>query len=126
MIEMRMMAAAGVLGALVCGCSTMKVDSNGFVRFDGTMPAEAPSDYFVLRFEYPDGVHSNGWHKGQTRWMFTEVRQLKEGSPTGGSCGSTATAASTCAAVRRSRSGIRTRGAGRAPAASGTTRRSRA
>ena len=82
MIEMRKMAAAGVLGALVCGCSTMKVDSNGFVRFDGTMPAEAPSDYFVLRFEYPDGVHSNGWHKGQTRWMFTEVRQLKEGSST--------------------------------------------
>ena len=75
----------GALSAALCGCVCLcggKKDADGFVRFDGTMPAEAPSDYFVLRFEYPDGVHSNGWHKGQTRWMFTEVRQLKEGSST--------------------------------------------
>ena len=74
-----------LMGLAMVGCSTCdglngKVDEEGFTYFDGNMAAAAPSEYFILRFERPDGVYERGWNKGLTRWMFTEVRQLKSGT----------------------------------------------
>ena len=68
-----------VAAVAVAGCVSFMEDrdADGFVRFDGRMPQEAPSEYFVLRFERPDGVFTNGWKRGMTKWIFTEVRQLK-------------------------------------------------
>ena len=68
--------------SLLAGCVSLMEDrdAEGFVRFDGTMPQEAPSEYFILRFERPDGVYESGWKKGMTKWYFTEIRQLKEGT----------------------------------------------
>ena len=74
---MTKMLVAGVIGAVACGCCTMNRDAEGFVAFDGTMAQEAPGEYFILRFERPDGVYEKGWQKGLTKWLFTEVRQLK-------------------------------------------------
>ena len=74
------------LGAALAGCCLLtcdgEKDADGFVRFDGRMPPEAPSDYFILRYERPDGVYTNGWKKGMAKWDFVEVRQLKEGATT--------------------------------------------
>jgi hypothetical protein len=74
------------LGAALAGCCSLmcgdKKDSDGFVRFDGRMPPEAPGEYFILRYERPDGVYTNGWKKGMAKWDFVEVRQLKEGATT--------------------------------------------
>lgn len=70
----------GMVAALIGGCTTVTRDAEGFVPFDGaTMSSEPPGEYFILRFERPVGVYTNGWKKGLTRWVFTEVRQLKEG-----------------------------------------------
>ena len=46
-----------VAAVAVAGCVSFMEDrdADGFVRFDGRMPQEAPSEYFVLRFERPDG-----------------------------------------------------------------------
>ena len=72
------------LSIAVCaaGCLSLsdRQDAEGFVRFDGTMLAEAPSDYFILRFERPNGTCASGWKKGMVKWDFTEIRQLKGGS----------------------------------------------
>ena len=80
MNKIGMMLAAGAVGAVICGCSTVCTDAEGFVAFDGTLTQEAPGEYFVLRFERPDGVYEKGWQKGLTKWLFTEVRQLKDGT----------------------------------------------
>ena len=80
MNKIGMMLAVGAVGAVVCGCSTVRTDAEGFVAFDGTLTQEAPGEYFVLRFERPDGVYEKGWQKGLTKWLFTEVRQLKDGT----------------------------------------------
>lgn len=72
-----LMTVAAAVAAAGCVSVTGDRDEEGFVRFDGRMPEEAPSDYFILRFERPDGVFTNGWKKGQTKWLFTEVRQLR-------------------------------------------------
>ena len=47
---------AGMIGAVACGCCTMNRDAEGFVAFDGTLTQEASGEYFVLRFERPDGA----------------------------------------------------------------------
>lgn len=82
--KLEAMALVALVGVAVAGCCSMmcggKVDAEGFVRFDGTMPQEAPSEYFILRFERPDGIYESGWKKGMTKWDFTEIRQLKSGS----------------------------------------------
>lgn len=74
------MIVATAFGALLAGCLSPAVDNEGFVAYDGTMAQTAPSDYFILRFERPDGVCERGWNRGQTRWVFTEVRQLRDGT----------------------------------------------
>lgn len=76
--------AASLLGAVFCGCALISVEENadGFVAFDGNAAQEAPSDYFILRFECPNGTFEKGWNKGLVRWNFVEIRQLKSGSTT--------------------------------------------
>jgi len=55
------------LGAVLAGCCSLtcggKNDSDGFVRLDGRMPPAASGDYFILRYERPNGVYTNGWKK---------------------------------------------------------------
>ena len=75
------------LGALMAGCASLRsgCDTDGFVRFDGNVAAvSVDSDYFILRFEYPDGVFPadkwRKWKEGQQRWVFAEFRQLKDGT----------------------------------------------
>ena len=62
-----------------CGAPGPKVDAEGFTWFDGTFPAVAPSEYYIVRFERPGGIVETGWQKGLSRWLFTEVRQLRDG-----------------------------------------------
>ena len=66
--------------ALAVMASAGQTDADGFVAFDGTLPQEAPGKYFIIRYERPEGVYTNRWMKGLPRWVFTEVRQLKEGT----------------------------------------------
>ncbi len=70
--------AAAISASAVAG--TAKCDADGFTAFDGSLPQEAPGKYFIIRYERPDGVYTNRWMKGLPRWVFTEVRQLKEGT----------------------------------------------
>ena len=88
-MKMAKMVLAAALGLAVVGCFGPKVgeygyvDEEGFTWTDGSRIApNAPSDYFILRFERPDGVFSNSWKKGMTKWNFTEIRQLKGGATT--------------------------------------------
>ena len=72
-----------VLAALAAaGCASLNAvrDAEGFTYFDGNLETSAPSDYFVLRFEYPGGIITDkpSWMKGLQRWNFVEVRQLKD------------------------------------------------
>ena len=71
---------AGLIGAVACGCCTMNRDAEGFVAFDGSAYPPVEGEHYILRFERPDGVYEKGWSKGMTRWLFTEVRQLKDGT----------------------------------------------
>ena len=74
----------GMLAAtLAAGCCTMfncGRDAEGFARFDGKLTHDVPGEYFIIRYEYPEGVHTNRWQKGLPKWVFSEVRQLKEGT----------------------------------------------
>ena len=76
---------AAVACAMIVGCRCpfgsvdSKVDAEGFTWFDGNVPTTVPSEYYIVRFERPGGMIENGWQKGVQRWLFTEVRQLKDG-----------------------------------------------
>ena len=63
-----------------CACLDGGRDAEGFAPFDGNLATSAPSEYFVLRFEYPNAAATNtpAWMKGLPRWNFVEVRQLKD------------------------------------------------
>ena len=89
MREWRVVALAAAFSAVAAetgaalpaaGSSSSPCHADGFAEFDGTLPQDAPGEYFIIRYEYPDGVYTNRWMKGLPRWVFTEVRQLKEGS----------------------------------------------
>lgn len=77
----------GLVLALVvwglAGCclptAEQKRDAEGFVYVtDGCVNPEAPSDYFVIRYESPAAPVKDSY-PGLTRWLFIEVRQLKSG-----------------------------------------------
>ena len=57
-----------------------KTDAEGFTYMDGSRVAtSAPSEYYVIRYEYPDSEPFEGGRKRLgTHWLFTEVRQLKD------------------------------------------------
>ncbi len=78
----KLLVALCACTAIGCVHLSEKCDTDGFVAFDGTVAQDAPSDYFILRLERPDGVFTNGWKKGMMKWNFTEFRQLKDGSTT--------------------------------------------
>ena len=79
----RMLAVAGaavVSGCCTCGTGGNKVDAEGFTYMDGrSVATEAPSELYVIRYEYPSAEAFKGSRAALgTRWMFTEVRQLKD------------------------------------------------
>lgn len=78
---MKRKVLAGTFAALAAAAAlALQPNAEGFTAFDGKLAKDAPDKYFILRFEYPSGTYTNRWMKGLPRWVFTEVRQLKEGS----------------------------------------------
>ena len=57
-----------------------KTDAEGFTYMDGRRVAtSAPSDYYIIRYEKPSAEPFEGGRAALgTRWLFTEVRQLKD------------------------------------------------
>ena len=61
---------------LIC---TPKVDVEGFTYLDGRhVELKTPSEYYIIRYEYPSDERFSGQRKAFKKWMFTEVRQLKD------------------------------------------------
>jgi hypothetical protein len=73
-------AAAVLVGGCCCQRCGVKTDAEGFTYMDGRkVAAEAPSDYYVIRYESPSAEpFEDGRKRLGTRWLFTEVRQLKD------------------------------------------------
>ena len=75
---------AATAALLVGGCCSLtdgaKTDAEGFTYMDGSRVAtSAPSDYYVIRYEQPSAEpFEDGRKRLGTRWLFTEVRQLKD------------------------------------------------
>ena len=76
------MVFAGCLGPKVG--ENGYVDEEGFTWMDGSKVApEAPSDYYVIRYECPTADRCEAtWMKQYQKWNFCEVRQLKSGTET--------------------------------------------
>ena len=68
----------GGFALMAVAAMALQPNAEGFTDFTGKLQKEAPGNYFIIRYEYPDGVYTNRWMKGLPRWVFTEVRQLKE------------------------------------------------
>ena len=66
------------------GCSCLcgngpKTDAEGFTYLDGRqVAADAPSDWYVIRYEQPSNEPFTDSRRNFQRWLFTEVRQLKD------------------------------------------------
>ena len=61
-------------------CGDKAKDAEGFTYMDGrNVASEAPGDCYIIRYEYPSAEPYADYRKALgTRWMFTEVRQLKD------------------------------------------------
>ena len=72
--------AALLVGGCRCFTDGTKTDAEGFTYMDGSRVAtSAPSDYYVIRYEQPSAEpFEDGRKRLGTRWLFTEVRQLKD------------------------------------------------
>jgi len=72
--------AALLVGGCRCFTDGAKTDAEGFTYMDGSRVAtSAPSDYYVIRYEQPSAEpFEDGRKRLGTRWLFTEVRQLKD------------------------------------------------
>ena len=56
-----------------------KTDAEGFTYLDGQhVAADAPSDWYIIRYEQPSVEPYTDSRKVFQRWLFTEVRQLKD------------------------------------------------
>ena len=56
-----------------------RVDAEGFTYLDGRhVELKAPSEYYIIRYEYPSDERFTGQRKAFQKWMFTEVRQFKD------------------------------------------------
>ena len=75
-----MVAAFAAVAVAGCVSLTGERDAEGFTPFDGRVESEAPSEYFILRYERPNGIYTNKAYYGITKWEFNEVRQLKSGT----------------------------------------------
>ena len=69
-----------LVGGCCCFTDGAKTDAEGFTYMDGSRVAtSAPSDYYVIRYEQPSAEpFEDGRKRLGTRWLFTEVRQLKD------------------------------------------------
>ena len=82
----QLLLATGMMLALAGGCrfcetcGDMVKDAEGFTYMDGrNVASEAPSDWYVIRYEYPAAEPYPDYRKALgARWLFTEVRQLKD------------------------------------------------
>ncbi len=78
--------AAAIASVALAGCCCFKcaqgakTDAEGFTYMDGRCVAtSAPSDYYIIRYEKPSAEPFEGGRVALgTRWLFTEVRQLKD------------------------------------------------
>ncbi len=85
-----MLVAAALVGGCCCdkcaccASSNGRTDAEGFTYMDGRQTAaNAPSEWFIIRYEYPSTDIFEGTRKAfGPKWIFTEVRQLKGGSLT--------------------------------------------
>ena len=66
-------------GCCCCDCSRSPVtDAEGFTYLDGRHVApDAPSDWYIIRYEQPSNEPFTDSRKNFQRWLFTEIRQLK-------------------------------------------------
>lgn len=79
-------AGMAVVAAFVGGCcgfarwATTDTDDEGFTYMDGRRVAtSASSDYYIIRYEKPSPEpFKDARSRFGTRWLFTEVRQLKD------------------------------------------------
>lgn len=74
-----------IVGIGLSGCRfsnsicTSRVDVEGFTYLDGRhVEMKTPSEYYIIRYEYPSDERFSGQRKAFKKWMFTEVRQLKD------------------------------------------------
>jgi len=79
-INIAIAAVAVLVGGCCCPCRDAKTDAEGFTYMDGrTVAPDAPSEFFVIRYEYPSAEPFEGGRKALgTHWIFTEIRQLKD------------------------------------------------
>ena len=84
-------ASLALAGAVVfagccccCGGDYGKKDAEGFVYMDGSRVApDAPSEYYIIRYEQPSAEpFASGGRRVFQKWLFTEVRKLKDGTTT--------------------------------------------
>ncbi len=66
-------------GCCCCDCSRSPVtDADGFTYLDGRhVTPDAPSDWYIIRYEQPSNEPFTDSRKNFQRWLFTEIRQLK-------------------------------------------------
>ncbi|MBQ6341311.1 MAG: DUF1080 domain-containing protein [Kiritimatiellae bacterium] len=76
-----LLGAAALLGGC-CSCTCAEkptTDAEGFTYLDGRHVAPyAPSDWYIIRYEHPSAEPFTDSRKALQRWLFTEVRQLKD------------------------------------------------
>ena len=75
-----LVAAAVLAGGCCCLTGDAKTDAEGFTYMDGRKVApDAPSEFYIIRYEQPSAEpFEDGRKRLGTRWLFTEVRQLKD------------------------------------------------
>ena len=69
---------AGGCCSCLCG-NGPKTDAEGFTYLDGRhVAADAPSDWYIIRYEQPSNEPFTDSRKNFQRWLFTEIGQLKD------------------------------------------------
>ena len=79
-IPVVLVAAAVLAGGCCCLTGGAKTDAEGFTYLNGRKVApDAPSEFYIIRYEQPSAEpFEDGRKRLGTRWLFTEVRQLKD------------------------------------------------
>ncbi len=79
-IHVVLVTAAVLAGGCCCLTGDAKTDAEGFTYMDGRNVApDAPSEFYIIRYEQPSAEpFEDGRKRLGTRWLFTEVRQLKD------------------------------------------------
>ena len=63
-------------GCSSCTCGPApETDAEGFTYLDGRhVAADAPSDWYIIRYEQPSNEPFTDSRKNFQRWLFTEIR----------------------------------------------------